>query len=72
MLVIEILAGLSQKKLLRNQNHFSAPNAYTLSKLKDSPTYSLASRPKDPKKYVTPAPGAYEVRFYNEKVIHCG
>ena len=35
----------------------TAPNAYTLSKNKDSPTYSLASRPKEPKKYVTPAPG---------------
>ena len=27
---------------------------------KDNPSYSLASRPKDAKKYITPAPGAYE------------
>ena len=29
-------------------------------KVKDTPSYSLGSRPKDAKKYVTPAPGAYE------------
>ena len=27
--------------------------------------YSLASRPKEPKRYVTPAPGAYEVADTN-------
>lgn len=39
---------------------FAAPNAYSVPKIKDQPSYSLASRPKDPKAYVTPAPGAYE------------
>ena len=29
-------------------------------KIKDTPSYSLGSRPKDAKIYVTPAPGAYE------------
>ena len=29
-------------------------------KVKDTPSYSLGSRPKDAKKYITPAPGAYE------------
>ena len=27
---------------------------------KDNPSYSLASRPKEAKRYITPAPGAYE------------
>ena len=31
-----------------------------LEQQKDNPSYSLASRPKDAKKYITPAPGAYE------------
>ena len=44
----------------------SAPNAYSLGKIKDTPVYSLASRPKEPKKYVTPAPGAYEVSEINQ------
>ena len=43
-----------------------APNAYTINKTKDTPSYSLASRPKDAKKYVTPAPGAYESANTNE------
>ena len=29
-------------------------------KVKDTPSYSLGSRPKEAKKYITPAPGAYE------------
>ena len=42
--------------------HFlSAPNAYSVAAPKDSPAYSLASRSKELKKYVTPAPGNYEV-----------
>ena len=32
----------------------------THAKIKDTPSYSLGSRPKDAKIYVTPAPGAYE------------
>ena len=32
----------------------------TPEKIKDTPSYSLGSRPKDAKIYVTPAPGAYE------------
>lgn len=28
--------------------------------MKDTPSYSLGSRPREAKKYVTPAPGAYE------------
>ena len=43
-----------------------SPNAYTINKHKDTPSYSLASRPKDAKKYVTPAPGAYEAANTNE------
>jgi hypothetical protein len=32
----------------------------THAKIKDTPSYSLGSRPADAKIYVTPAPGAYE------------
>jgi len=45
---------------------FTAPNAYTLAKITDTPVYSLASRLKDPKRYVTPAPGAYEIADTNQ------
>ena len=53
------------KSSYRKIQLISAPNAYSLGKIKDSPVYSLASRPKEPKKYVTPAPGAYEVADTN-------
>ncbi len=39
---------------------FPAPNAYSIPAPKEMPSYSLSSRHKEPKKYVTPAPGAYE------------
>lgn len=35
-------------------------------KVKDTPSYSLGSRPKDAKAYVTPAPGAYETCDTNQ------
>ena len=40
----------------------SAPNAYAVAAPKDSPAYSLAARSKEQKRYITPAPGNYEVR----------
>ena len=43
----------------------SAPNAYSVSSPKDQPSYSLSSRHKEPKKYITPAPGAYEAADTN-------
>ncbi len=42
-----------------------APNAYTIPTPKETPMYSLASRHKEQKKYVTPAPGAYEAADTN-------
>ena len=34
--------------------------------MKDTPSYSLGSRPKEAKKYITPAPGAYESSDTNQ------
>ena len=38
-----------------------APNAYALGPVKGAPSYSLAVRAQELKKFVTPAPGNYEV-----------
>ena len=46
-----------------SQLYISAPNAYAVPPPKDAPAYSLAARSKEQKRYITPAPGNYEVRF---------
>jgi len=38
-----------------------APNAYELPDGDDGPRYTIRQKPKDPKKFQTPAPGTYEV-----------
>ena len=40
-----------------------APNAYAVGPVKGAPSYSLAARAQEMKKFVTPAPGNYEVQI---------
>ena len=39
----------------------SAPNAYSIGATKNAPSYSLSARTPELKKFLTPAPGNYEV-----------
>ena len=47
----------------RSSGHSPAPNAYNVGVHKDAPSYSLSARIPELKKFLTPAPGNYEVLY---------